>query len=72
MSSSTLNLICITLIISLDSYVIDFHSEFLKIVHIDWIRKYGSIYRAWGGTRPVVVISSPELMEVRERNIQFV
>ncbi|XP_046449670.1 cytochrome P450 4c3-like [Daphnia pulex] len=45
----------------LDLYVD--RDEFLKIVHIDWIRKYGSIYRAWGGTRPVVVISSPELME---------
>ena len=38
-------------------------SEYLKLIHIDWIRKFGKIFRVWGGTRPVVVISTPELME---------
>ena len=38
--------------------------EFLKIVHIDWTQKFGPIFRAWGGLRPIVAISSPEFMEV--------
>ncbi|XP_032789240.2 cytochrome P450 4c3 [Daphnia magna] len=37
--------------------------EFLKLVHFDWIKKYGPIYRVWGGFRPVAIISSPQLME---------
>ncbi|XP_046449158.1 cytochrome P450 4c3-like isoform X2 [Daphnia pulex] len=37
--------------------------EFLKLVHFDWVKKYGPIYRAWGGFRPVAILSSPELME---------
>ena len=38
--------------------------EFLKIVHCDWVAKYGNIYAGWGGMRAIVTISSPELMEV--------
>ncbi|KAI9563279.1 hypothetical protein GHT06_010737 [Daphnia sinensis] len=37
--------------------------EYLKLLHFDWIKKYGPIYRVWGGFRPVAVISSPQLME---------
>ena len=32
-------------------------------MHIKWPRRYGSIYRFWVGTRPMIVITSPELME---------
>ena len=46
--------------------------EFLKVCHFDWIKKYGNIYRAWGGFRPVAVISSPELMEVCQWPIYLV
>lgn len=35
-------------------------------MHFDWVKKYGPIYRAWGGFRPVAILSSPELMEVRQ------
>ena len=38
--------------------------EFLRIVHREWVEKHGPIYRGWGGSRSVVCISSPELMEV--------
>ncbi|XP_046640760.1 cytochrome P450 4c3-like [Daphnia pulicaria] len=38
------------------------HDEYLKIVHFDWIKKYGAIYRLWLG-HPAVLISSPEFME---------
>lgn len=40
-------------------------SEFLRIVHREWVEKHGPIYRGWGGSRAIVCISSPELMEVR-------
>ncbi|XP_057367277.1 cytochrome P450 4c3-like [Daphnia carinata] len=37
--------------------------EYLQLLHFDWIKKYGPIFRVWGGFRPVAVISSPQLME---------
>ena len=39
------------------------HEAWLKWVHFDWLQKYGGIYRAWGGTRPVVIVATPEFME---------
>lgn len=38
-------------------------AEFLQLVHREWSSKYGNIYRGWAGTRSVVCIASPELME---------
>ena len=38
-------------------------AAFLKIAHLQWPRAHGPIYRAWAGGRPVVIISTPELME---------
>lgn len=40
------------------------YSEFLRIIHREWVQKHGNIYRGWGGTRAIVCIASPELMEV--------
>ncbi|XP_046641927.1 cytochrome P450 4C1-like [Daphnia pulicaria] len=37
--------------------------EFLRIVHREWVEKHGPIYRGWAGSRSIVCISSPELME---------
>ena len=39
-------------------------TEFLRIVHRRWVQQFGPIYRGWGGDRPIVCISSPELIEV--------
>ena len=44
-------------------YFVILFLEYLKIVHFDWVNKYGAIYRLWLG-RPAVLISSPEFMEV--------
>ena len=42
---------------------VDF-DEFNKIVSFEWPAKYGPIYRVWAGAhRPVIVLTSPELME---------
>lgn len=38
--------------------------EFLRMIHREWVEKHGDIYRGWGGTRAIVCIASPELMEV--------
>ncbi|KAK4025887.1 hypothetical protein OUZ56_014926 [Daphnia magna] len=37
--------------------------EFLRIVHREWVEKHGPIYCGWGGSRAIVCIASPELME---------
>ena len=42
--------------------------EFLQRIHIKWVRDFGGIYRLWIGNRPVVIISSPQLMEVKILN----
>lgn len=39
--------------------------EVLNIVNGDWVRKYGSIYRIWFIIRPVILITSPELLDVK-------
>ncbi len=39
-------------------------AEYLQIVHVRWVRSYGDIYKVWIGHRPVVILSSPQLMEV--------
>ena len=39
-------------------------AEFLRIIHREWVSKHGDIYRGWGGSRAIVCIASPELMEV--------
>ncbi|KZS12292.1 Uncharacterized protein APZ42_022393 [Daphnia magna] len=39
------------------------YDEFLRILTSDWVRKYGSIYRAWFTVHPVIFIASPELLE---------
>ena len=44
-------------------------AEFLQLVHREWSSKYGNIYRGWAGTRSVVCIASPELMEVVISNL---
>lgn len=41
-----------------------FQKEFFDMIHFKWVQKYGTIYRAWGGFHALVIISSPELMEV--------
>ena len=46
--------------------------EFLKRIHFEWVEKYGSIYRFWAGTNPMVAISSPELMEPVLSNRQLI
>ena len=43
--------------------------EYLHIIHFEWIQKYGPLYRLWAGFRPVVLISTPELMEVCQQTI---
>lgn len=45
--------------------------EYLKIVHFDWIKKYGAIYRLWLG-HPAVLISSPEFMEVSSLLVKLI
>ena len=55
----------------MDNLLILFFAEFLKLVHFDWVKKYGPIYRAWGGFRPVAILSSPELMEVRTNDLKL-
>jgi cytochrome P450 family 4 len=39
--------------------------DFLKMTTIDWVQKYGPMYRVWLSTRPIVMLSSPELVQVR-------
>ncbi|XP_057367472.1 cytochrome P450 4c3-like [Daphnia carinata] len=39
------------------------YDEFLRILTSDWVKKYGSIYRAWLTVHPVIFIASPELLE---------
>jgi cytochrome P450 family 4 len=39
--------------------------DFLKMTTIDWVQKYGPMYRVWLCTRPIVMLSSPELVQVR-------
>lgn len=34
------------------------------MIHREWVENHGDIYRGWGGTRAIVCIASPELMEV--------
>jgi cytochrome P450 family 4 len=38
-------------------------AEYLRIVHRSWVADYGDMYVAWAGTRPIVAIAGPELME---------
>nr|QST15029.1 CYP4BY5 protein [Diaphanosoma celebensis] len=38
-------------------------TEWLLKCMVHWVRRYGPIYKGWIGGHPVVVISSPELME---------
>lgn len=40
-------------------------ADFLKMTTIDWVQKYGPMYRVWLCTRPFVILSSPELVQVR-------
>ena len=42
-----------------------FIEEFFDLIHFKWVQRYGKIYRAWGGLQAMVIISAPELMEVR-------
>ncbi len=48
------------------------YEEFLKLVHFDWVRKYGKIFRIWCGSRPVLMVSSPELMETIMSSQKFI
>lgn len=44
--------------------IIGLSIEFLRMIHREWVENHGDIYRGWGGTRAIVCIASPELMEV--------
>nr|CAH0101782.1 unnamed protein product [Daphnia galeata] len=46
-------------ILHLDVY----NENFLKMTTIDWVQKYGPMYRVWLCTRPFVILSSPELVQ---------
>nr|QST15027.1 CYP4BY3 protein [Diaphanosoma celebensis] len=43
--------------------VSDDHAARLATVQRRWVADHGPIYRAWAGPRPLVALSSPELME---------
>ncbi|XP_057367005.1 cytochrome P450 4C1-like [Daphnia carinata] len=40
-----------------------YSEESLKMMTIDWVKQYGPIYRVWLCTRPIVALSSPELVQ---------
>ncbi|XP_045033867.1 cytochrome P450 4c3-like [Daphnia magna] len=48
------------------------NDEVLNIVNGDWVRKYGSIYRIWFIIRPVILITSPELLDPIMGNYKFI
>ncbi len=39
-------------------------ATFLRVVHVDWVRRHGPIYKGWAANRAMVCIASPQLMEV--------
>ncbi|XP_046448962.1 cytochrome P450 4c3-like isoform X2 [Daphnia pulex] len=40
-----------------------YNDNFLKMTTIDWVQKYGPMYRVWLCTRPFIALSSPELVQ---------
>ncbi|KAI9563275.1 hypothetical protein GHT06_010733 [Daphnia sinensis] len=39
------------------------HDRFFQTMSVDWVKKYGPIYRVWVGLRPFVILASPELAQ---------
>ncbi|XP_059353317.1 cytochrome P450 4c3-like isoform X2 [Daphnia carinata] len=48
------------------------NDEVLNIVSGDWVKKYGNIYRIWFTIRPVILITSPELLDTIMGNHKFI
>ncbi|KAI9552444.1 hypothetical protein GHT06_022810 [Daphnia sinensis] len=46
--------------------------EVMNIVSGDWVKKYGNIYRIWFTIRPVILVTSPELLDPIMGNHKFI
>lgn len=46
--------------------------ELLKTIQVEWVEKYGRIFRVWVIFRALVDISSPALMEVFFNNSYYI